>query len=668
MRIFTEPLRSAYRTIDHHTRYKPILPVITFFGMFLGLFFIVILSNSLFNTYTKATDLRINKVYQCWIKAYKSTDTNCTGRIIEEGGGFPEIDYLSELPVNECVPGRGNNRNEVYSNCIFVGCIIRPGTTFVDCNNISLPATPTVTPALTSTPVNITASPTPIGYTGSGCGISCTSTSECQSGFSCDDIDNDPSNKCWSAQCAGPALRSRIEGVVRGCSNEKLSGVKVWAWGNTAITDSNGKYRLSKGVNTTNITVNETSILAGADASKNPIDGYFMRDFANIALNTTNADTPDEACSHINCLFNAKIGDSIGIPDSHKLLNSQPSRYAYRIQKSNVVNDDFYEQNFVYTDYWAKSFDFKKIDCPVTPTNTPTPLSCNDTCTTDAQCAITNTNWFCAGQPLYDGWYNESATAQSIEVLIGDSTTEIVNFPTTDINVIFRPDSDTIKTVHLVKNGRIYARKLTSNGWQPQYVNVTQYVINESLPAHTNGSTGITGFNSYKDKTGAIRQHVVRDGIVYYRGSTTGTWQIVNINKPAAEINSLVNSYTANQHFDGYMEHVVVFKNGKVYRRDSLASNSGNLSNWVDITYLFSNSSHSSSCFGSDPRKCGTTKILALETSRHEAGYYKTYVLRDGGSSTTYNQGYIYTRLNRFNTQPQKCRLKSNPWSQSCQP
>ncbi len=571
-------------------------------------------------------------------------------------------------PENDGCKNSESSRDRKYTNCSFQGCVgVLACLVLTPTPLTTISTTPSASPSNTLTPPGNTTSPSP--FSGKGCGETCSNSSECQSGFSCSDIDNAPNNKCWNeSQCAGPALRSRIEGVVRGCSNEKLSGVKVWAWGNTAITDSNGKYRLSKGVNTTNITVNETSILAGADASKNPIDGYFMRDFANIALNTTNADTPDEACSHINCLFNAKIGDSIGIPDSHKLLNSQPSRYAYRIQKSNVVNDDFYEQNFVYTDYWAKSFDFKKIDCPVTPTNTPTPLSCNDTCTTDAQCAITNTNWFCAGQPLYDGWYNESATAQSIEVLIGDSTTEIVNFPTTDINVIFRPDSDTIKTVHLVKNGRIYARKLTSNGWQPQYVNVTQYVINESLPAHTNGSTGITGFNSYKDKTGAIRQHVVRDGIVYYRGSTTGTWQIVNINKPAAEINSLVNSYTANQHFDGYMEHVVVFKNGKVYRRDSLASNSGNLSNWVDITYLFSNSSHSSSCFGSDPRKCGTTKILALETSRHEAGYYKTYVLRDGGSSTTYNQGYIYTRLNRFNTQPQKCRLKSNPWSQSCQP
>ena len=662
MRLYSKLRKSITSFVN---RYKFALPLLTFFGMVAGLIFVTSLSKNLIDSQINAANSDIYWGYECDIVHYDLP--NCGGDVtrITHNSHYGTLNGLP--PPSQCGATLYGNQNKVI-NCKFIGCYkLKTGTTEKEMINCPTGVTtPTSNPTNTTTPPNTSVTPT-LGA-GKGCGEPCTFSSECQSGFSCDDIDNDPSNKCWSAQCAGPALRSRIEGVVRGCSNEKLSGVKVWAWGNTAITDSNGKYRLSKGVNTTNITVNETSILAGADASKNPIDGYFMRDFANIALNTTNADTPDEACSHINCLFNAKIGDSIGIPDSHKLLNSQPSRYAYRIQKSNVVNDDFYEQNFVYTDYWAKSFDFKKIDCPIASTNTPTPLSCNDTCTTDAQCAITNTNWYCAGQPQYEGWYNESTTAQSIEVLIGDSTTEIVNFPTTDINVIFRPDSDTIKTVHLVKNGRIYARKLTSNGWQPQYVNVTQYVINESLPAHTNGSTGITGFNSYKDKTGAIRQHVVRDGIVYYRGSTTGTWQIVNINKPAAEINSLVNSYTANQHFDGYMEHVVVFKNGKVYRRDSLASNSGNLSNWVDITYLFSNSSHSSSCFGSDPRKCGTTKILALETSRHEAGYYKTYVLRDGGSSTTYNQGYIYTRLNRFNTQPQKCRLKSNPWSQSCQP
>jgi len=181
-----------------------------------------------------------------------------------------------------------------------------------------------------------------------GCGVTCTSDSQCQSGFSCVDVSTTPGNECWNEnQCGGGALRARIEGFVYdGCTGEPMAKVPVRAWGNTVYSNSNGRYRISKGVNASNVTLEETSILAGKDATltntalNKPENRFFNRDYTNLSLR--GASTPSLACAIVNCLFNSKVGDSVALPNDQKLLAEGPSeRYAYRLHRPGMIHDLF---------------------------------------------------------------------------------------------------------------------------------------------------------------------------------------------------------------------------------------------------------------------------------------------------------------------------------------
>lgn len=74
----------------------------------------------------------------------------------------------------------------------------------------------------------------PPNGTGNGtCGSYCHTAFDCDpnGGYTCKDVGNGAKN-CWKESlCGGPALKARIEGKVRSCSGQPLSGIKVRAWG-----------------------------------------------------------------------------------------------------------------------------------------------------------------------------------------------------------------------------------------------------------------------------------------------------------------------------------------------------------------------------------------------------------------------------------------------------
>lgn len=199
-------------------------------------------------------------------------------------------------------------------------------------------------------------------YGQSGCGGPCTTSCDCHnSSFTCKDIGGGGDQlECWNESvCGGPAMAVRIKGTVRGCNNETLANVKVSAFGNVVTTNALGKYQITKS-NTGQ--VRETTIMAGADADRGltlPNSRMFFTSDYSSLINLT--------CSTINCLFSQRVSNGFGsLTSSDKLLDWGPYRTSYRIQKGGAMTDAYFVKNFVFTNYYAGSFDFKRVDCQPT--------------------------------------------------------------------------------------------------------------------------------------------------------------------------------------------------------------------------------------------------------------------------------------------------------------
>ncbi len=646
------------------------LPLFTFFGMVLGLIFVTRLSSNLVNTYINAANGQIYYWYECDYLLYAKDDTQCKGSVtgIVEDAGMGLYDSLP--PTGICKYNQPVGTYHKYINCKFIECgklnsALPSGIEVVACPAVSSgSATLTPTPPSTSVTPTRRPSPTPVGFTGGGCGASCTSTSQCQSGFSCMDIDNDPGSKCWNeAQCGGPALKSRIEGVVRGCNNEKLAGIPVWAWGNVDYTDQNGKFQLNKGVNRNSegdITLNETSILAGNDALKNTEIGYFDnatgRQFDALQLRSGNS------CGLVNCNFRSYIGDSIGISNNHKLMVGGPTRTAYRIQS---MADALFEYNFVFTDYHAGQFNFKKINCPTTipPTLTPPPLlSCNSNCTSSAQCANINPNWFCSSRGTNSSWSNR------VSEFVSTGNGLISSGKITGMNNHTSADGTTLEQ-HVVKNNQLYYRSkpIAQTGWtvSQSFQNHTSYVsevgcsaLNYIGDACTNfkNQFKIIDFNTYITGAGVKEQHLLRSNgtytYIFSRNNQNGWSSWIDVSSNFSGVgsksgaNNVITSFSSFMTYDGYKMQTFV-RGSRVYQRQI------GLYNWIDSSSAFTACTTNGSC-GLNPS--GSNPIIAYKQSRLPQNKVVTYLVR--------KDGLVYW-MNSLITE-KRCRLKSQPWNATC--
>jgi len=517
-----------------------------------------------------------------------------------------------------------------------------------------------------------TLTPTPI-LGNKGCGITCGSTSECQSGFTCKDV-NSGGNVCWNEGiCGGPALKSRIEGIVRGCNNQPLPNVPVWAWGNIDYTDQNGKFQLNKGVSRNSegdIALNETSVMAGFDATKSTTTGlgYFDngtgRQYDALQLRSGNS------CGLVNCLFSNRVGDGLNISDSHKLIAGGPSRTAYRIGRrysnpNQGFTDALYEYNFVFTDYHAGKFNFKQVNCPtsVPPTLTPpTLLSCNASCSTDAQCQNTNTNWFCAQTYNYDtsGWAEETGYFNPS----GQGKITGLNLHLTSNGKI---------SEHIVKGGRIYYRPEFNAAISDVTHNVNAAGCASQPNITVDACTALAGtiidFNSYtytlSDGRSVTEQHVIRkkgtgEVSIYSRDIIHGEenwgepWDFNDYfyRNPVGIINGNANNLTAFttyfQTIDDYRIQNVV-GGGVVYQRAI------GFYNWGNSMAQFTWCTNNGLC-GYNPNGTGNP-IVAFEQVEWQNGNVSRYLVR--------KDGRVYKNIGV--KQGQHCRLKSHMWNQYCQ-
>lgn len=540
----------------------------------------------------------------------------------------------------------------------------------------------TATPAPSATPTRSatntprpTATPTPV-LGNKGCGIQCNSTAECQSGFDCRDITNNTvGNECWNEGiCGGPALKSRVEGVVRGCNNEPLQNVPVWAWGNTDYTDQNGKFQLNKGISRNSegdITLNETTIKAGNDATFNTTTGlgYFDngtgRQYDALQLRSGNS------CGLVNCLFSNRVGDGLNIGDSHKLMAGGPARTAYRLGRRSSVPDQgltdaLFEYNFVFTDYHAKSFNFKKIGCPTVPppTLTPPPLyTCNQTCTLNSQCETTNSNWFCAQTYNFDtsGWVEETGYFNPS----GQGKITGLNLHLT---------SDGKIAEHIVKGGRIYYRPEFNAAISDVTHNVNAAGCASQPNITVDACTALAGtiidFNSYLhilridgvDRS-VTEQHVIRkksNGEVnlYSRDVIHGVedWtQPWNLNTYFST-NLITGSKDNVTAFTSFFQNVDDFRIQNVVGGGVVFQRAMGIYGWGNSMAQFTWCTNNGLC-GYNPNGTGNP-ILAFEQVEWSNGNISRYIVRKDGRVYK-NVGY---RLD------QKCRIKNHMWNYSSGP
>lgn len=163
----------------------------------------------------------------------------------------------------------------------------------------------------------------------------------------------DSANNCcqyngsyWQSPNSCPADSSenkaiRIAGRVFACDGSPKAGVRVRSLGNTATTNAQGQFFITKG---TSVGHPSVEVLAGIDAGGS---GYYTR-IDNPSFNRGGN------CSLINCNYSAG------------LVAGGPAREAYI---AHGLADHIYEQ-LLYTNSsteFLQNFDFKEVNCPTPP-------------------------------------------------------------------------------------------------------------------------------------------------------------------------------------------------------------------------------------------------------------------------------------------------------------
>lgn len=275
-------------------------------------------------------------------------------------------------------------------------------------------------------------------------------------------------------------------------------------------------------------------------------------------------------------------------------------------------------------------------------------LSCNASCSSSVQCAD-SANKFCSTQFNYLGWKDDSSYIQSIQYILPPSS-QILTESGSNTTLNQYMDLDGTLRQHLVKNGKVFYRTHTVHfGWDRYWIDVTGDYA--SVGSSFGGQ--IIGFNSYiRPNTSITEQHLLRrngdSSRIYARNSESGTysqWQDVTNNITAGS--GVLTSFTSYAHRDGYIVQDMV-RGGRLWERTNL---SGWLP-WQDIT------GNLDSCTGTTEGKCGTGTILSFERSIKENGADIMHLFREG------NKNYSM----EASPADKKCRLKTNIFSNTCSP
>jgi hypothetical protein len=471
-----------------------------------------------------------------------------------------------------------------------------------------------------------------------GCGEVCANASQCQNGFYCIDISaKTAGNECWNeSMCiVAPPRNRRISGKVLDCNGNPKANVKIatkgFSFNKSANTNSQGIFQIWETNNECSVdkdTGQTFAVLAGKDADSNQIDYYGRVDSPVFSQTEIN-------CGNVNCNYTGNQA------------TGGPNRKNYHLSVSAFVNNPNVYNTYVCEEdgNFLSGFDFKQVNCPMA-TSTPTPLTCNSACTSDAQCSSVNSNWYCATQFNYGGWTDVSSNVGSIQFKIGNGTTvytesgAITGF-NTHIN-------GTKIEQHLVKSGKVFYREFNGTSWNQYWSDVTS-----NLPSKSGWT--ILDFNSYKKQNGKIEQHFIRKNNsnntieVMTRNNDNGwnnNWTNVvsNLNGVGSGI---VTGFTAYVDKDGYVTFNMV-RNGQLWE-GSNKSGWANLG-WKNIT------SGLNGCAGTTSGKCGNASLLNVERSINLEGKDELYLIRSGGK--------VYYRVSTANGE--KCRLKSNPFSATC--
>ncbi len=188
--------------------------------------------------------------------------------------------------------------------------------------------------------------------------------------------------------------------------------------------------------------------------------------------------------------------------------------------------------------------------------------ACNTTCSSNDRCTSMNSTYACVRNQVTADW-SETTTSYSA---VGAGTI-----------ACFNSSNNPTKDQHLVRGGKIWSRSFTNNTW----TNWSDVTANVSSA----GTGVVTSFSSFIGQDGHTQQHIVREGKIWYRKVEGNAWQTAweEVTSNVDEVGSgQINGFNVYLK-DGLYEAQFLVKGGKVYRRDSRDGWSA----WEEVTTQF---------------------------------------------------------------------------------
>lgn len=251
--------------------------------------------------------------------------------------------------------------------------------------------------------------------------------------------------------------------------------------------------------------------------------------------------------------------------------------------------------------------------------------SCNSACSLDSQCQTVNANYFCAATYSYSG-FSLIDTLDSLFTGAGSGT--ITAYDTTERST----DRHILQT--LIRNGNVYSRDLTlTQHWS----NLGS--VNTVFP--NTGTDTVVAFDTYQTSDGIYHQTLVRGSNVYTRATAANDpWTYAGtLDQVFAIGTGVVQAYDT---FIDNRNHFIqsLIRGHTVYVRDA------------SVTSTWKSLGSASGLFSG----VGSGVVIAYDV--HEApGTSITQTVLRG------TEAFVQTSTPTGNA----CRLKTNPWSGSCQ-